>query len=542
MTAPARKRPFRKRDEELDRYINLKLAALGQPVSRNAAGSDFLEIAGPLLRNYYQKDRQLGNWLCASDSRIQDFLDAYLSDVCPQGAARLPANTFVLDREGMAPRPIVAGDFGFLLVAVPGLLPPAAGCAAQSAQRQADYAGTVSHRRGRVSGSGGQSRGAQAGLRGTVERGAASSRGSADATVHGGPEGEWRAASSRCCCGRWFVRPPALNRRRPWKSGLSRRAAWSAISISWRAFSATAAIRIFRKTMRGSMYRIGPDTPAASCWRRTSWGFRRRALGLPHVSEATERQRRDGMCWTDEAEPYNGGRAFKLVCRDARGVMVTVIADNYFGYCKKEVKTQISFAANLYGSCEEEHAGGALAFATYVLGQDFFADRTVSLKVAAFADAVNLLGDLIELQPDGHAVDKLYPNVYYVPEHASFHTREGFIRWPHGGRRVAAAFARRGGVLSAQRFPRQTAKAVGRHGVAPGGLAASRNAVPQALHGVRRRQIRDLQIDRRCPAERAGVRQGLPPRHGPGGGDPRPGFLRRSIATGRRTNARGGRF
>ena len=97
-------------------------------------------------------------------------------------------------------------------------------------------------------------------------------------------------------------------------------------------------------------------------------GIPKKQLGLPHASEATERQRRDGMCWTDETEPYNEGRAFKVVCRDARGVMVTVIADNYFGYCKKEVKTQISFAANLYGSCEEEHAGGALAFATYVLG------------------------------------------------------------------------------------------------------------------------------------------------------------------------------
>src|SRR4029077_13460007 len=114
MSAPARKRLFHKRDEELDRYINLKLAALGQPVSRSTAGSDFLEIAGPLLRNYYQKDRQLGNWLCASDSRIQDFLDSYLSDVCPQGAARLPANTFVLDREGMArvlSLPVTADSF-----------------------------------------------------------------------------------------------------------------------------------------------------------------------------------------------------------------------------------------------------------------------------------------------------------------------------------------------------------------------------------------------------------------------------------------------
>ncbi len=114
MTAPARKHSSPKRDEELDRYINLKLAALGQPVNHNAAGSDFLEIAGPLLRNYYQKDRQLGNWLCASDGRIQDFLDAYLSDVCPQGAARLPANTFVLDREGMGrvlSLPVTADSF-----------------------------------------------------------------------------------------------------------------------------------------------------------------------------------------------------------------------------------------------------------------------------------------------------------------------------------------------------------------------------------------------------------------------------------------------
>ena len=42
-------------------------------------------------------------------------------------------------------------------------------------------------------------------------------------------------------------------------------------------------------------------------------GIRKKQLGLPHVSEATERQRRDGMCWTKEDEPYNGGRAFKAV-------------------------------------------------------------------------------------------------------------------------------------------------------------------------------------------------------------------------------------
>jgi len=76
-------------------------------------------------------------------------------------------------------------------------------------------------------------------------------------------------------------------------------------------------------------------------------GLKKRDLGLPHYDAATQRQRRDGMCWRDEGELYNDGGAFKVACRDQRGVMVTIIADNYFGYCKKEVKTQISFAANL---------------------------------------------------------------------------------------------------------------------------------------------------------------------------------------------------
>src|SRR6185312_12658213 len=41
--------------------------------------------------------------------------------------------------------------------------------------------------------------------------------------------------------------------------------------------------------------------------------------GLPHVSKATERQKRDGMCWSDESERYNDGKAFKLTCRTAAG-------------------------------------------------------------------------------------------------------------------------------------------------------------------------------------------------------------------------------
>ncbi|MEQ9067438.1 MAG: hypothetical protein RLO18_11970, partial [Gimesia chilikensis] len=69
----------------------------------------------------------------------------------------------------------------------------------------------------------------------------------------------------------------------------------------------------------------------------------KKELGLPHWDEATERQQRDSMCWKTENEFYNDGMAFKLTCRTEEGVIVTLIADNYFGYCKKEVKTQISY-------------------------------------------------------------------------------------------------------------------------------------------------------------------------------------------------------
>src|SRR5580692_1621263 len=95
-------KPSTDRNQELVRYINLKLAALGQPTSRSTADPAFLEIAGPLLRNYLQKDQLLGNRLCPSDTRIQSFLDSYFAGVCPGGAARLPVASFVLDREGMA--------------------------------------------------------------------------------------------------------------------------------------------------------------------------------------------------------------------------------------------------------------------------------------------------------------------------------------------------------------------------------------------------------------------------------------------------------
>ncbi|HXX67876.1 MAG TPA: hypothetical protein VEK07_11870 [Polyangiaceae bacterium] len=160
--------------------------------------------------------------------------------------------------------------------------------------------------------------------------------------------------------------------------------------------------------------------------------LRKKDVGLPHVSYATEAQKRDGMCWNDPAELYNDGRAFKVMARSMDGVMVTVLADNYFGYCKKEIKTQISFSANLYGLAEEEHAGGALAFATQSLGERFVPER-LALSGPRFAEALERLGDRVTVHPSGCATDKVFPEIHYVPEDVEIHLRTQDVKWRAGG-------------------------------------------------------------------------------------------------------------
>ena len=161
--------------------------------------------------------------------------------------------------------------------------------------------------------------------------------------------------------------------------------------------------------------------------------LRKKDLGLPHHSEATPAQRASGMCWTEDDELYNDGRAFKITARDFDGVMVTIITDNYFGYCKKEVKTQISFAANLYGLAEEEHAGGALAFPATSIGESFGPDSRVLAGGHRFVEVAELLGDAIDVHPAGYATDRRFPTVHYLPEDMEIDLGHQDIRWTSKG-------------------------------------------------------------------------------------------------------------
>ncbi|WP_397445115.1 hypothetical protein [Polaribacter sp. R77954] len=163
--------------------------------------------------------------------------------------------------------------------------------------------------------------------------------------------------------------------------------------------------------------------------------LKKKEVGLPHFDNATERQKKDGMCWTDENELYNNGGAFKITCRDERGVVITLIADNYYGYSKKEIKTQISYSANLYGLVEEEHAGGAIAYARRVMGdtvngKDYF--RYYGLD-HTFENVKTLLADRIDVKPENYAIDKNYPNIVYIPETAYFDINKNNISWEYKG-------------------------------------------------------------------------------------------------------------
>ncbi len=155
----------------------------------------------------------------------------------------------------------------------------------------------------------------------------------------------------------------------------------------------------------------------------------KKELGLPHYDEASERQRRDGMCWRKEDERYNDGGAFKITCRDTSGVVVTAIADNYFGYCKKEVKTQISFSANLLGLAEEEHAGGTISFTGSDLGEDFQMSRYADPQEHRFEEIARIFSERMEIHPEGYAIDRNYNNIIYLPEDARISLNDQKIVW-----------------------------------------------------------------------------------------------------------------
>src|SRR3954463_5357078 len=85
------------------RAIALKLAAMGFPVPDQVGGdAEVLDLGRDLFARYREQSRLLSEHLSPADRRIQDFLDALFVELAGESPIRLPSETFLLDRYGLA--------------------------------------------------------------------------------------------------------------------------------------------------------------------------------------------------------------------------------------------------------------------------------------------------------------------------------------------------------------------------------------------------------------------------------------------------------
>jgi len=407
-------------------HINVKLALIGCSPVPLKGDKEFVEITAAMAAQSREKDRLLGQHLCPADARIQNFLHDYLQEI---PVPKLPARTFTLDRAGLArvlSLPVDRDDFSSDIIN-------------SYRVKQGVLHNPKSDRR--------------------------TTAGIFHVTEGGLPIPDDKLGVPKLTFAKILqlaLTPPKELLKLPFTS-TQPNPAECFVSLLIRPLvcpevpgftkKKTMEVRFFvpgnlvsNLDFVEAIFENGgdpllPENDAALDSEHWSGHtgciilaphlikVTKKSVGLPHYDQATERQRRDGMCWKKEDELYNGGNAFKLTCRDESGVIVTIIADNYFGYCKKEVKTQLSYAANLFGLAEEEHAGGALVFQSYDLGEEFNGDVLSRRLPHSFVEMTKMFGDIMEVQPEGYAVDKKFPEIIYVPASAKFDLHTQKISW-----------------------------------------------------------------------------------------------------------------
>ncbi|MCP5137361.1 MAG: hypothetical protein H6981_11240 [Gammaproteobacteria bacterium] len=417
------------RRRRLQLYINLKLASSGQPVCPGSDDGEFLLASDDLLQSYREKSRLLSGHLCPADRRIQDFLDDYLADADADVSPHLPSETIVLDRHGVARE----------------LSLPMGGDVFKS-----DIITSYRVKQGVIHNPASDRRTTKGSFH-VVEGGL---------PIPGDKKAVPKIAFARMLATA-FVPPSDLmtlpftstldDPARVFVSLLLRPVVCPAIpgreaakSMETRFFAPGNLVSnldfvesIFGNAGNPSLPRNDAALDVDHWSGHTGCvilaphlvSMTKKELGLPHIDDASERQIHDGMCWENEDELYNDGSAFKITARDGRGVIVTILADNYYGYCKKEVKTQLSYAANLYGLAEEEHAGGALAFHRRNHGEEYGVDSITRQGDYHFDQVVEMYGELMDVHDEGYATDKTHPEIVYVPQDLRMDLNAQTISW-----------------------------------------------------------------------------------------------------------------
>ncbi len=421
------------RPKRLNEYINLRLAALGLPVVRTSAGFDFLELANDLIKNHREKNRLLTAYLCPADQRIQNFLDGYLGEYHTAVHPRLPSQTLVIDSHGVARALSLPPDKDLFV---------------------SDIINSYRIKQG-------------------VLHNPKNDRRTTEGVFHvaegGLPIPDDKKAVPKATFARLLeaaLHPPGELLQLPYTSNQEEKAEVF-VSLLLKPVVCPGVPGISpAKSMEIRFFAPGnlvsnldfvesifgnagdpylPENDSAldiEGWTGHTGciilaphlvNLTKKEVGLPPSDQATGRQKRDGMCWKEESERYNDGKSFKVTARTEEGIIVTVIADNYFGYSKKEVKTHISYSANLFGNAEEEHAGGAIAFPSYNLGDEFRQDSQIRENGLSFEDMVRDYGSSMEVSPEGYATDRNYPGIIYVPRDAYFSMVEQKVSWQKEG-------------------------------------------------------------------------------------------------------------
>lgn len=421
------------RRRRLIRYINLSLDALGLPSVTKAEDEQFAAIARNMLDNYRAKTRLLADYRCPVDARIEEFLNGHFADLDLGEPLRLPSLALTVDPHGMARElslPVDGDTFKSPMV------------------ESYRVVNGVLH----------NPRNDRRTTKGTFH------------VVEGGlPIPSGKRAVPRDAFVKMFrsaMNPPddlslipfTANAQRPARAmvGLYIQpvvvpevpgsCTEKRLEVRFFAPGGLVSNLDFVESIFGNAG--DPFLEANDLARDVEhWTghtgcvilapqlgtLTKRGLGLPQITDATDRQRADGMCWQREDELYNDGLPFKVTCRTDEGVIVTLIADNYFGYCKKEVKTQISYSANLYGVAEEEHAGGALVFPSFNIA-DHYVGKAKATKDRTIAQVRELYSDWVDIQKEGHCIDRRYPDLIFIPEDARASVTQQTIEWTHNGR------------------------------------------------------------------------------------------------------------
>ena len=405
--------------------IALRLRLLGLPAPQGTGDAETDSLVGPILARQRELSRRLAHRPCAADHRVQRFLDSYLEDAPVRPS--LPRSTFVLDQSGLARALALPAD--------------ATSFRSEYVESFAVLNGVLHNPRNDRRTTAGVFHVATGGL----------------------PIPDDKIAVRKDVFARLLdaaLRPPQDLLTLPW-TATAPTPAHCFVSLLLRPvvvpavpgfcgersmeirFIAPGGLVANLDFVEGIFGNGGdpylPENDASLA--PESWTghtgcvilaphltrLTKKELGLPSWEDASERERRDGQCFKDEAELYNNGKAFKVCARDERGVIVTVIADNYFGYCKKEVKTQIGYSANLFGCVEEEHAGGAVAYPRYNLSQEYTDVHTP--EGLTLEHVIERNPGRFEAREDGSAVVVDDPTVVLVPAGAHYSMRSQTITW-----------------------------------------------------------------------------------------------------------------